>query len=59
MSFRFSKNIIKCQLSGKRDLKKVLSLGFLPPVNNYFSTGIRKKEEVFFQQKYFILKVLS
>jgi len=56
MSFRFSKNIIKCQLSGKRDLKKVLSLGFLPPVNNYFSTGIRKKEEVFFPAEIFYSK---
>lgn len=43
-------------MSGIIDLKKVLSLGFLPPVNNYFSTGIRKKEEVFFPAEIFYSK---
>ena len=55
MSFRFSKNIIKCQLSGKEILKGFI-FRFLPPVNNYFSTGIRKKEEVFFPAEIFYSK---
>ena len=28
-----SKTIDRCQISGTRDLKTVLSLGYLPPVN--------------------------
>ena len=28
-----SKTIDKCQISGARDLKTILSLGYLPPVN--------------------------
>jgi hypothetical protein len=43
-----SKTIDRCQISGKKDLKKILSLGFLPPVNDYQPIKSLKKEEVFF-----------
>ena len=33
------KIIKKCQISGERDLKKILSLGFLPPVNKLNKIG--------------------
>ena len=42
-----SKTINSCQISKKKDLRKILSLGFLPPVNNYHST-IRPVDEEFF-----------
>lgn len=44
----YSKTINRCQISKKKDLKKILSLGYLPPVNNYYSINKSKKEEVFF-----------
>lgn len=56
MVIKKSTNINKCQLSGKKDLKKVLSLGFLPAVNNYFSSHSRKKEEFFFPAEIFYSK---
>ena len=41
----------KCQVSKKRDLVKILSLGYLPPVNNYHPTNKPKIEEIFFPAK--------
>ena len=41
-----SKTINSCQIS-KKDLQKILSLGFLPPVNNYHPI-VRPVEEEFF-----------
>ena len=41
----------KCQISKKRDLIKVLSLGYLPPVNNYHPINKPKIEEIFFPAK--------
>jgi hypothetical protein len=35
-----SKTTSKCQVSGKKDLKKIISLGFLPPVNKLQKIGI-------------------
>ena len=43
-----SKTIDRCQISKKKDLEKILSLGYLPPVNNYIDINSRKKEEIFF-----------
>ena len=43
-----SKTIDRCQISKKKDLKRILSLGYLPPVNDYQPINSRKKEEVFF-----------
>ena len=43
-----SKTIDRCQISKKKDLKRILSLGFLPPVNDYQPINSRKKEEIFF-----------
>ena len=42
-----SKTIDRCQISKKKDLKRILSLGFLPPVNDYQPINSRKKEEIF------------
>ena len=43
-----SKTINRCQISKKKDLTKILSLGYLPPVNNYYSINSNKNEEIFF-----------
>ncbi len=43
-----SKTINSCQISKKRDLKKILSLGFLPPVNNYHPINRPVDDEFFF-----------
>lgn len=43
-----SKTITRCQISKKKDLIKILSLGYLPPVNNYHTINHAKNEEVFF-----------
>ena len=43
-----SKTINRCQISKKKDLKKILSLGYLPPVNNYHPINKAKNEEIFF-----------
>ena len=39
-----SKTINRCQISKKKDLTKILSLGYLPPVNNYYSINSNKNE---------------
>ena len=43
-----SKTIDRCQISQKPDLKCILSLGYLPPVNDYQPIKAKKKETVFF-----------
>lgn len=43
-----SKTIDRCQISKKKDLKRIISLGYLPPVNNYHPRNSRRKEETFF-----------
>ena len=43
-----SKTIERCQISKKKDLIKILSLGYLPPVNNYYPIKSKKSEETFF-----------
>lgn len=43
-----SKTIDRCQISKKKDLEQILSLGYLPPVNNYININSSKKEETFF-----------
>ena len=43
-----SKTINSCQISKKKDLQKILSLGFLPPVNNYHPIMHPVDEEFFF-----------
>ncbi len=45
---KLSTTINKCQISKKRDLIRILSLGYLPPVNNYHSVNKSKIEEIFF-----------
>ena len=41
-----SKTIDRCQISKKKDLKRILSLGFLHPVNDFQPINSRKKEEI-------------
>ena len=43
-----SKTIDRCQISKKKDLKKIISLGYLPPVNNYTKINSLRNEEIFF-----------
>tara|TARA_Y100001970_G_C14171499_1_gene824459 strand:- start:369 stop:1607 length:1239 start_codon:yes stop_codon:yes gene_type:complete len=43
-----SKTINRCQISGKKDLKTIISLGFLPPVNKMQKIGEKKEESIFF-----------
>ena len=43
-----SKTIDRCQISGVRDLKSILSLGFLPPVNKLKKINASLSEETFF-----------
>ena len=45
---RRSKTINRCQISKKKDLTKILSLGYLPPVNNYHAINNAQNEEIFF-----------
>jgi len=43
-----SKTINRCQISGKKDLKSILSLGYLPAVNNFRKINSLSTEENFF-----------
>ncbi len=43
-----SKTINKCQISGIKDLKSIISLGYLPPVNKMQKIGEKKDETTFF-----------
>ena len=43
-----SKTIDRCQISGAKDLKTILSLGYLPPVNKLKKIGSLLCEDVFF-----------
>ena len=43
-----SKSINYCQISKKKDLKSILNLGYLPPVNQYEKIGSTLNEENFF-----------
>ena len=43
-----SKTIIRCQISKKKDLLKILSLGYLPPVNDYRPINSTNSEAVYF-----------
>ncbi len=40
--------INKCQISNSRDLKTIISLGFLPPVNKLQKISNKKEEAIFF-----------
>ena len=43
-----SKTIDRCQISGVKDLKSILSLGYLPPVNKLKKINSSLSEETFF-----------
>ena len=43
-----STTISRCQISGKSDLKTIISLGYLPPVNKMQKVGKKKEESIFF-----------
>jgi len=43
-----SKTIDRCQISGARDLKTILSLGYLPPVNKLKKINSSLSEDMFF-----------
>ena len=44
-----SKTIDRCQISGAKDLKSILSLGYLPPVNKLKKINSAPREDIFFQ----------
>ena len=43
-----SKTIDRCQISGTKDLKSILSLGYLPPVNKLKKINSTLREDIFF-----------
>ena len=43
-----SKTIDRCQISGKKDLKSILSLGYLPPVNKLKKINSPLSEDSFY-----------
>ena len=43
-----STTITKCQISGVKDLKTIISLGYLPPVNKMQKINKKKDESIFF-----------
>ncbi len=43
-----SKTINRCQISGIKDLKSILSLGYLPPVNKLKKINSSLREDIFF-----------
>jgi hypothetical protein len=45
---KLSKTIQKCQFSNKKDLKLIISLGYLPPVNKFLKINSINSQSVFF-----------
>ena len=45
---KLSKNIQKCQFSNKKDLKLIISLGYLPPVNEFLKINSINSQSIFF-----------
>ena len=45
---KFSKIINRCQFTKKKDLKSILSLGYLPAVNNLEKIGSKNNHSIFF-----------
>ena len=43
-----SKTIDRCQISGAKDLRAVLSIGYLPPVNKLKKINSLLKEDAFY-----------
>ena len=56
MSQKNCKIIDRCQISKKKDLRRILSLGYLPPVNNYHPINFKLKEEIFFPTELMLSK---
>ena len=56
----FSKSVNKCQISNSRNLKSIIFLGYLPPVNTLRKKGSMLSEEIFFPAEfYFFVKSLN
>lgn len=49
----FSKSVNKCQISNSRNLKSIIFLGYLPPVNTLRKKGSMLSEEIFFPAELF------
>ena len=47
-----SKTIDRCQISGAKDLKSVLSLGYLPPVNKLKKINSSLSEDTFYPARF-------
>jgi len=52
----YSKKNNRCQICYSKDIKEVLDLGYMPPVNNFFSFEKVKKQELFFPTQFFNCK---
>ena len=45
---KLAKTIQKCQFSNKKDLKLIISLGYLPPVNEFRKINSTRSQSIFF-----------
>jgi hypothetical protein len=45
---KYSKKVLKCQISNSKNLKSLIFLGYLPPVNTLRKIGSSLEEEIFF-----------
>ena len=50
---KLSKTNQKCQFSNKKDLKLIISLGYLPPVNEFLKMLQNKKNKLIKFEEYF------
>ena len=56
MSKSFSKPVTKCQISGSKDLRSIIFLGYLPPVNTLRKIGSTLEEEISFPSELLFCK---
>ena len=48
MKAKYSRTINRCQISNSKDLKSLVFLGYLPPVNTLRKINSKISEEIFF-----------
>ena len=45
---KYSKKVLRCQISNSKNLKSLIFLGYLPPVNTLKKIGSNPEEEIYF-----------
>ena len=45
---KYSKKVLKCQISNSKNLRSLIFLGYLPPVNTLRKIGSSPEEEIYF-----------